>query len=380
MAGIRFVILGLLLAAAACAPAAPAKPVVAGYIFPGNTVLQPGQVDARGLTRINYAFAKIADGRMVAGFATDAGNIAQLTSLRRENPSLRVLISVGGWSGSGGFSDVALTEQSRAVFIQSVMDFLGRFDLDGLDVDWEYPGQAGAGHAFRGEDKQNFTLLLKELRQRFDRETAKTHRRLYLTIAAGASDEYLAHTEMAKVQRCVDAVNLMTYDYYTAGADAVTGNHAPLFENPADPKKVSADASVRAFEKAGVPAAKILLGVPFYGRAWAEVGSANHGLFQPGKPVPGGETPYSVIAGTMLGHGFVRYWDASASAPYLYSEEKHEFVSYEDRESIAAKCRYVLSHKLGGVIFWSYLNDPSGELLGAVNSALHPKAAEQAGH
>ena len=197
--------------------------------------------------------------------------IAFLQSLKKENPSLTVLVSVGGWLWSTNFSDVSLTAQSRAAFIESVMEFLAKYKLDGLDIDWEYPGMVGAGHPFRDEDKQNFTLLLKELRARFTSETAKTHKRLYLTFAAGASDEFLSHTEMAKAQQYVDTVNLMCYDYYEESSDQNTGNHAPLFTDPADPKKVSAAASVEAFEKAGVPAEKIVLGMPFYGRMWGQV-------------------------------------------------------------------------------------------------------------
>jgi chitinase len=353
------------------ATAEPPVPVVAGYVFPDNSVLQPGQIDSHSLNRINYAFANIVNGRMVAGFPADAQNIPLLTALRRENPSLKVLISVGGWLWSTHFSDVALTEKSRRVFIQSSMDFVDRYDLDGLDVDWEYPGQPGAGHPFRSADKHNFTLLLKELRARFDQKSLKTHRRLYLTIAAGADDDYLAHTEMAKVEHYVDDVNLMTYDYYEAGSDPLTGNHASLFADPADPRKVSDDETVRSFEKAGVPAAKILLGLPFYGKEWGHVRDVNHGLFQPGLPVPGANASYNAITSTMLNHGFTRYWDSSSSVPYLYSPEKQIFVSYEDPESIAVKCNYVLTHKLGGVMFWSYLSDSSGELLHTINQSLH---------
>jgi chitinase len=353
---------------------APAKEIVA-YVFPQNNELQPGQIDARSLTRINYAFANIANGRIVTGFAKDRENYAFLTALKQQNPSLTVLVSVGGWLWSTNFSDVSLTRRSRAVFIQSVMEFLDEYQLDGLDIDWEYPGLPGAGHPFRSEDKRNFTLLLKELRARFKRETARTHRKLYLTFAAGASDEFLQNTEMAKAQRYVDTVNLMAYDYYEAGSDAITGNHAPLFTDPADPKKASADASVIAFEKAGVPARKILLGMPFYGRTWGEVADTNHGLFQPGKPVPHAYGGYSAIAQTMLNQGFVRYWDSSASVPYLYNAQKQIFVSYEDPQSIAAKCGYVSSHKLGGVMFWEYSGDPSGTLLRSINESFGPQAA-----
>ena len=208
---------------------APAAPMVVGYVFSQETLLQPGQIDAHGLSRINYAFANIQDGRMVNGFAADASNLAFLTGLRKENPSLTVLVSVGGWLWSTNFSDVSLTAQSRALFIQSAMEFLRRYDLDGLDIDWEYPGLAGSGHPFRAEDGSNFTLLLKELRKQFDRETAKTHRRLYLTIAAGASNDYLAYTEMRQSQKYLDTVNLMAYDYVEPGSDPLTGHHAPLF-------------------------------------------------------------------------------------------------------------------------------------------------------
>jgi chitinase len=373
--------LGTVLAICGCALAASAatpQPVVVGYVFPQNGQLQAGQIDPHGLTRINYAFAAIRDGRMVLPSDMDAGDLRLLTVLKQQNSSLTVLISVGGWSGSGGFSDASLTAQSRHVFIESAIEMVKQFDLDGVDVDWEYPGQPGAGNRFRPEDKRNFTLLLEGLRDRFTRESAAMHRRLYLTIAAGADDDYIAHTEMAKVARAVDTVNLMSYDYYEPGSDAKTGNHAPLFTDPVDPKKDSADASVRAFETAGVPAAKIVLGAPFYGHLWHDVADVEHGLFQPGKAGPNGYVAYSAIKDTMLGHGYARYWDGSSNAPYLYSAEQRIFVSYEDPESLAAKCTYVTSHKLAGMMFWSYQNDAAGELLGAIDRGLRQPAAAAA--
>jgi chitinase len=365
--------------AGTCAFAFPRAraPQVVGYVFPQNDALQPGQIDAQLLTRINYAFANIKDGRIVTGFAQDKTNLAFLVALRKQNPSLRVLVSVGGWLWSTDFSDVALTRQSRRQFIQSVMEFLTLHHLDGLDIDWEYPGMSGVGHPFRSEDKQNFTLLLKELHNRFDQQTKRTGKKLYLTIAAGSSDDYLAHTEMSQVQRYVDTVNLMAYDYYEPGSGPITGHHAPLFTNPVDPTKSSADSSVLAFERAGVPAAKILLGVPFYGHMWGQVADSQHGLYQPGTQIPGAYAPYSRIQTTMLANGFSRYWDPIASVPYLYSAGQHIFVSYEDSQSIAAKCNYVLVHKLGGVMFWDYSGDPSGKLLGAINASLHRREARQ---
>ncbi|MGA8742277.1 MAG: glycoside hydrolase family 18 protein [Terracidiphilus sp.] len=341
-------------------------------MFTRGAALTPGQVDAKYLTRINYAFANIQGGRMVLGAPADAQNFAQLTALRNSNPRLTVLVSVGGWLWSTNFSEMALTAESRRVFEESVMVFLTQYDLDGLDIDWEYPGLPGAGHPFCAEDKENFTALVRELRERFDARTRKTGQRLYLTIAMGAGDDVIAHTEMRKVQRYVDTVNLMTYDYYEAGSDPTTGHHAPLYADPTDPKKASSDETVRAYEKAGVPAEKILLGVPFYGREWGEVPEQNHGLFQVGKVVPGAYAPYSAITTNMLvtGAGFTRYWDDAAKAPYLYNAEKHIFVSYEDPESLGVKCKYVREHKLGGVMFWEYFGDPDGKLLQAIDEGL----------
>ena len=357
---------------------APAKPIICAYVFTRETPLGPGQVDGRKLTRINYAFANIQGGRIVEGAPVTAGNLAVLTALRRENPDLTVLISVGGWLWSGGFSDMALTPASRATFIDSVAAFLTKYDLDGLDVDWEFPGMAGSTNNFRPEDKQNYTALLKELRARFDSMEKKSHRHLYLTIATGANSDFLAHTEMGEVQKHVDTVNLMAYDYYEPGDQGTTGNHAPLFTDPADPRAISVDRSIREYEQAGVPVEKIVLGVPFYGHVWGQVPPASNGLFQPGKPVPNTFAHYGDITGSMLGQGYTRYWDKAASVPYLYNTQKQIFVSYEDPESLALKCRYVLDHHLAGVMFWEYLSDTTGTLLNTIDAALLARPASHA--
>jgi chitinase len=347
------------------------KYLIAAYVFPRNMVLTSEQVAAKKLTRINFAFANIDQGRIVEGDPSDAANLAMLVGLKKENPDLTVLVSVGGWLWSGRFSDAALTPASRAKFIDSVAAFITRYNLDGLDIDWEYPAMAGAaGNVFRPEDKQNYTLLLKELRERFKKMQKPLHRRLYITIAAGASAEFLEHTEMDQVQKYVDTVNLMAYDYYEPGDDKITGNHAPLYVDPADPKGISSDKSVKEFEAAGVPAEKIVLGVPFYGHVWGHVAATNNGLFQPGDQVPNAYSTYSTLTQDMTSQGFTRYWDAKASVPYLYNSQKQIFVSYEDPESLALKCKYVIDHHLAGMMFWEYGSDPSGKLLDAIDRGL----------
>lgn len=355
------------------------KPQVIAYVFPQNQVIRPETIAVEKLTRINYAFANLQGGKIVEGFPTDAQNYAVLQTLKQQNPNLKILVSVGGWLWSGHFSDMALTPKSRAIFIQSAIRFIEKYMLDGLDVDWEYPGMIGAGNRFRARDKQDYTSLLKEIHQRFLLEEKRLHRKLYLSIATGSGSDFLAHTEMAKVQQYVDTINLMAYDYYEPSSDSTTGNHAPLFPDPADPKKISADGSIYDYEEAGVTPAKIVLGVPFYGHMWGEVASNNHGLFQPGKAIPDAYAKYSDISSNMLQNGYTRYWDPLASAPYLYNPTTNIFISYEDPESLTAKCKYILEHKLGGIMFWDYASDPSGVLLDTIHRQLQTQSSTEVG-
>jgi chitinase len=354
----------------------PTSREIIAYVFPQDRVLSPGEINARRLTRINYAFANIKNGEIVEGFPHDAENLAILNTLKRNNPALKLLVSVGGWTWSGGFSDAALTPHSRERFISSAVRFIERHKLDGLDIDWEYPDQPGSGNTFRPQDKQNYTLLLAELRQRFDREQTRLHRRLYTSIATGASTKFLQHTEMEKVQRYVDTVNLMTYDFYVGGP--ATGHDAPLFHNPTDPKQVSADRTVTEYEQAGVPTRKIVLGLPFYGRSWGEVANRDYGLFQSGKAAHGVHFSYPDLP-NLLATGFIRHWDSQASVPYLYNPQTHVFVTYEDPQSIAAKCKYVTDRKLRGIMIWEYSNDSTGILLQAVHAGLTPAPAAPSG-
>ena len=349
--------------------------VIIGYVFAQQRVLDPAEIAAEKLTHINYAFADIKDGRVVEGFAHDGENYRVLTSLRARNPELKILVSVGGWTWSGGFSDAALTAKSRRRFVKSAVSFVRRHDLDGFDVDWEYPGLVGAGNVHRPEDKVNFTALMADLRTALDKEGKRRRRRYLLTIAAGASDDFLEHTQMDAVHASLDYVNLMTYDFRGAWS-AEAGHHSNLFVNPADPAPRSADRAVRAFVAAGVPAGKLVLGVPFYGRAWADVEPVSEGLYQPGRaPAERMETRYGNLAALVDEPGWVRRWDAAAQAPYLWNAERRVFIGYDDPESLRVKARYIREHGLAGAMFWEYGGDPTGALLGTLFSELRGAAA-----
>jgi chitinase len=351
--------------------AEPERAIIA-YVFARDAVVDAAAIDARRLTHINYAFANIKDGRVVEGFAKDPENYAALRGLRATHPHLKLLVSVGGWTWSGGFSDAALTPESRTRFVASAVDFVRDRDLDGFDVDWEYPGLPGFGNVHRPEDKGNFTALMSELRTALDALGKPMGRRYLLTFAAGAGSDFLEHTEMEKVQAVVDYVNLMTYDFRVAGGDSVAGHHANLYPNPADPDRQSVDRAVSEFLAAGVPAAKLVVGVPFYGRAWANVTPTNEGLYQTGtEPKERLETNYDRLATQLVNrNGFVRRWDEAAQAPYLWNAERRIFIGYDDPESLRAKCRYIRERGLAGAMFWEYFADPSGALLGTLYDGL----------
>ena len=357
-------------------PASPPRPAVIGYLFPQDAVIDPATLAADKLTHVNYAFANVRDGRVVEGFAHDADNFRILREVRRAHPHLRILVSVGGWTWSGGFSDAALTPESRRVFVTSAVAFVRHHDLDGFDVDWEYPGQRGNGNVHRPEDRDNFTALMADLRAALDADGAQRGRRLLLTFAAGASSNFIEHTEMDKVQASVDFVNLMTYDFRVAQVEPVAGHHANLFPQPLDDKQRSGDRSVREFLAAGVPAGKLVLGVPFYGRGWTNITMEAApppatGLYRPGQPLTGRSMAYGRLAAELVDReGYVRVWDPQAQQPYLWNAATRSLICYDDPESLAVKARYIREHGLGGAMFWQYGDDPSGALLDALDRGL----------
>jgi chitinase len=166
----------------------------------------------------------------------------------------------------------------------------------------------------------------------------------------------------------------MVYDYH-AGSGIAHFN-APLFAARDDPTpQLNVDASVQALLNAGIPASKIVVGVPFYARAYGRVASRNHGLFQTGDPRAAekwGEKTidYQVLMGEHLEErGFTRFWDAKAQVPWLYNAESQIWITYDDAESVARKAAYARAHGLGGVMFWEQGAD-NGTLLNAIHRGL----------
>ena len=248
---------------------------IVGYLFMKDSLLNGNDIAAEKLTHINYAFADIKDGKIAQGFKNDLENFKILNQTKERNPNLKILISVGGWTWSGGFSDMCLTKESRSKFINSAIEFIKTNNLDGIDIDWEFPNLIGYGNVYRPEDKENFTSLAKELRSALD-QLEKDGKHYWLTAATGSFDDYLANTEMDKVQKYMDFVNVMAYDFCEPDADSIAGHHTPLYTNPRDPHQSSSAAMIQKYIQIGVPPEKIVLGVPFYGHVWQVTSSDFH--------------------------------------------------------------------------------------------------------
>ncbi len=278
---------------------------------------------------------------------------------------------MGGW-GADGFSDAALTEASRAKFAQSAAELIAHNALDGIDIDWEYPSLPGPGVRHREEDRQDFTLLLEALRHRFDSLAVEQGRRNdpYLITAALADSEFVAHVELGRIHHWLDWINLMTYDFHNS-LTPTTGHASGLSRSktsPADERSV--EHAVEQFLAAGVPAGKLVVGVPFYGRVFADVQADNRGLDQPYGHFEAAPEWSRLVADFIGRNGYVRYWDDAAREPWLWNAQTRKFVSYDDPQSLALKAAYVKAHHLGGMMYWEQSQDPDGQLLGVLDQAL----------
>ena len=376
--GIAFILLLFAIASNAQTPK-PKKHVINGYVAGyRSTPIDISAIDANKLTHINYAFVDCVDSMAVlVNPKVDTVNFRMLNSLKKTNPSLEILISVGGWTKSKGFSDAVLTESSRRLFAKTSVDIIRNYGLDGVDIDWEYPGQRGDNNKFRPEDKQNFTLMFIELRKELDKLGAETGKRYLLAAALGASQAFLDNTEMAEVGKILDYLYLMTYDF--GGPGGTVGHHTNLYSYNPNGTSASADQSIRNFIAAGVPANKLGIGVAFYGKAVDVSSTVNNGLLQPRFRAPEGTTApstgqaggYTKLKETAIDkNGYKRFWDKKAQAPYLFNPDKKVFITYDDERSVKLKAKYVKKQKLAGIFFWEYFADPSGDLLNVLNKTL----------
>jgi chitinase len=352
-----------------------------------------GDLPGHELTHIIYAFARIdSGGRLALGDpcidigqcdstaaprTTDGGNFAELRRLKDRYPALKLMVAVGGWSGSGRFSDVALTPESRQLFAKSAVDLIIRRSpglFDGIDIDWEYPVRGGLPtNVTRPEDRVNCTLLLRALRAELDAQGARDGHRYLLSIATIAGPGVFTQLELEPVAATVDWFNVMTYDFHSGSK--IAHFNAPLYTAAGDPTPgYTVDSTMQRYLRGGVSPSKLVVGIPFYGRVYGGVGSANDGLFQAVTGAVPAEwrtgTDYkAIVRRSPETLGFRRVMHPEARVPFLYNAATGTWITYDDAESVGEKAAYVRTRGLGGVMAWEIGGD-DGTLIRTMYEAL----------
>ncbi|MFF4404418.1 glycosyl hydrolase family 18 protein [Streptomyces sp. NPDC001404] len=367
----------------------------------------PSQGDGAGDSWADYEKG-FAAGESVDGVGDTwdqplAGNFNQLKKLRAKYPGLRTLISVGGWTYSKYFSDVAKTDASRQKFVQSCIDMYIKGNLpvsngrggpgtaagifDGFDIDWEWPGSDGhPGNHVSADDKANLTLLMAEFRKQLDALGATTGKHYLLTAFTPADPAKIAAGWQIggrpNVFDSMDYANVQGYDFHGSGSDNSwepnrTGHQGNLYADPKDPysTKFSVDKTVQTYLDAGVDPRKLALGLAFYGRGWQQVADGGaHGVWQTANGAAPGQFPEE--AGTRGYDNLVAsvpnmtvYHDDQVVATYGYTGDGGQWWTFDDAWSIGKKTAWLRQKNLMGVMIWEMSGD-SGTLMTAVTDGL----------
>jgi len=363
----------------------------------------PNQGDGAGDADADYgrpfSAAQAVNGVAEDGFAPLRGNLNQLKELKAQYPNLKLLVSLGGWTYSKYFSDVAKTDASRKKFVSSCLDTwikgnlpltegaggqgVGAGIFDGIDLDWEWPGDANGhpGNHYSAADKANLTALLAEFRTELDALGASNGKRYQLTAFTPADPTKVSEGwDLPQTAKSLDIFNVQGYDFHGSGSDNSwepnrTGDQANLYPAGNDPYSFhfSVDGAVQTYLGAGVSPRKITVGIPFYGRGWQGVTDGGaHGEWQAANgAAPGqfaeeaGTRGYSNLLSAVP--GMTVFHNTQAVATYGY--DGGQWWTFDDTWSIGQKMAYVKSKGLLGAMIWEMSGD-TGTLMTAVDSGL----------
>ncbi|ONI43889.1 hypothetical protein AN641_06450 [Candidatus Epulonipiscioides gigas] len=274
--------------------------------------------------------------------------LKELVELKNYNPNLKVTLAIGGWAADG-FSDAALTAESRFKFAREAQKWVNEYGLDGIDLDWEYPGSSAAGIKSRKEDTANFTLLVEALRIVLGKNKL-------ITVAGIADSSYIKNVEIAKIAKFIDYFNVMTYDF-TAGNSGEKGHkhQGNLYSSELSLSNISVDLYVKNLINAGMPASKIIVGVAFYGRQGSSITKS-----------------FDEIRREYLNkNGYTVKFDNDAKSTYIADPDGNFFLSFENEFSIYYKGQYVIDNCLAGLFSWQSAFDQANILSSAINLAVN---------
>lgn len=320
------------------------KLIVGEYVL-GNSI----NTDPYLLDYVIYAFALINGDGSLSVYSTK--HLEELANLRTFNPELQVILAIGGW-GADGFSDAALTAKSRFEFAREVQKWVRTYDLDGIDLDWEYPGSSAAGIKSRQQDRENFTLLIEALRMVLGEDA-------WISVAGIADSSYIRNVEIRKISNFIDYFNVMTYDF-TAGSTGNDGDkhQSNLYPSPLGLNGISVDTYVNNLVNAGMPPEKIQVGLPFYGRRGMSTTMS-----------------FDNIRNNYINRGnYNVQWDNEAKAPYIIDANGNFLLSFDNEQSIYYKGQYALENCLGGLFSWQSNFDQANILARTMNYAVKDPA------
>lgn len=298
-------------------PLPESERVVVAYVTSWSRVTP----DPFVMTHINYAFGHVND--TFDGVRIDnPRRLKAMVDLKKVNPDLKVMLSVGGW-GSGRFSEMAADKKFRTSFAKDCQRIVKEYGLDGIDIDWEYPTSSSADISSSPDDTENYTLLMKDLRKALGKKKL-------LTLASAASAEYI---DFKEIEPYVDFVNIMAYDMATAPR-----HHSALYASEISGRMTS-DKAVKAHIAAGIPAEKLVLGMPFYGRG---------GTYLPS---------FVDYKDAKTDAQTEEKWDDKAMVPYIADKEGKLVLGYDNPRSLRIKCEYAKEQGLKGAMYWDYDGD-----------------------
>ncbi|KAJ1848528.1 hypothetical protein LPJ73_003946 [Coemansia sp. RSA 2703] len=363
---------------------------VVGY-YP-NWVDMP-KLNLTKYTHVNFAFAiPQTDGSIVYDNQnTMPGLVKQVHAA-----NAKAIISIGGWTGSFLFSTLLKDATTRSSFLTNIVSYVKKYNLDGVDIDWEYPGRIGDDcNAFDAEnDAKNYLSFLQDLRTKLDFTFGRRNKLITMAVSVRLfNDANGPLSDVSAFAKVTDYINLMTYDI-GGPWNPTTGPNAPLQYAPGQGVQFSVASGIDAWNNAGWPTSQMNVGIPFYGYAMtAQVNMANNttNMYAPNSDtVPqgdkddilaidscaGGPAVYSgqwqwkhlrdqglLSSPTTAKAPWIRTWDATTSTPWLFNPKTNIFITYDDPQSIYQKINYVASRGLAGSMVWSMDMDVNDELV-----------------